>query len=126
MDRFAVLPKWVVLMFFWIGLIAGVCIRSLTLLAQVSPQASAWVWRFAMVCYTFFFGYRYLIGIRRKRIIVENNLMDAVRGADDLDETSRAGVLYILSSIVRSKELVNYAFICIISVIALLLDFFFA
>ena len=125
MDRFSVLPKWIVLMFFWVGLIAGVCIRSLTLLAKISPDASVWVWRFAMVCYTFFFGYRYLIGIRRKRIIVENKLIDAVQGSD-LEETSRAGVLYILNSIVRSKELINYAFICIISVIALLLDFIFA
>lgn len=126
MNRFSVLPKWVVLLFFWIGLTAAVCIRSLTLLAHANPQASVWVWRFAMICYTFFFGYRYVIGTRRIRIIRENKLIDAVQNVDSLDETSRAGVLYILNSITRSKELFNYAFICILSMVALLLDFFFA
>jgi hypothetical protein len=125
MKRFAVLPKWVVWLFFCVGLFAGVCIRSLTILAHYSPDAAAWVWRVAMVSYTFFFGYRYLIGIRRRRIILENKLVDAVTKSD-LDDTSRAGMLYILNSITRSKELFNYAFICVISVIALVLDFIFA
>jgi hypothetical protein len=125
MNRFSVLPKWVVLLFFWIGLTAAVCIRSLTLVAQVNPVASTWIWRFAMVCYTFFFGYRYLIGVRRRRIIQENKLIDAVQKSEGLDDTSRAGVLYILNSITRSKELFNYAFICCLSVVALVLDLIF-
>lgn len=124
MDRFSVLPKWVVLLFFWIGLTAAVCIRSLTLLAHYSPEASAWVWRFAMLCYTFFFGYRYLIGKRRCRIILENGLVAEVEKAEGLDTSTRQATLYILNSIIRSKELFNYAFICILSVVALLLDFF--
>ena len=124
MNRFSVLPKWVVLLFFWIGLTAAVCIRSLTLLAHYSPAASVWVWRFAMLSYTFFFGYRYLIGKRRIGIVCDNKLIDEVEKADALDPVTRQAVLYILNSIVRSKELFNYAFICILSIVALLLDFF--
>lgn len=124
-DKFRVLPRWVVLVFFWIGLVAAVSIRSLTLLAHVNPQASVWVWRFAMICYTVFFGYRYWIGIRRKRIVQENSLIEAVRNADALEPTVQRATLYILHSITRSKELFNYAFICILSMVALVLDLIF-
>jgi hypothetical protein len=123
-KNFSVLPKWVVLLFFWLGLTAAVCIRSLTLLAHYSPAASTWVWRFAMLSYTFFFGYRYLIGRRRRNIIRDNCLIDEMEKAEALDPSSRQATLYILNSIMRSKELFNYAFICILSVVALLLDLF--
>lgn len=121
-GSFQVLPKWVVLLFFWVGLIAAVCIRSLTLLTHYSPVAAGWVWRFAMVSYTFFFGYRYLIGKRRMRIVRENQLIKKVEEAGALDPETQKATLYILNSIVRSKELFNYVFICILSVVALLLD----
>jgi hypothetical protein len=123
-SNFSVLPKWVVFLFFWIGLTAAVCIRLLTLLSHYNPDVAVWVWRFAMGAYTFFFGYRYLIGTRRMRIIRENQLIENIGKADSLDPTTRQATLYILNSIVRSKELFNYAFICVLSVVALLLDFF--
>lgn len=124
MNRFNVLPKWVVLLFFWLGLTAAVCIRSLTLLAHYNPVASIWVWRFAMLSYTFFFGYRYLIGRRRRNIICSSNLINKIQKNQALDSATRQATLYVLNSIMRSKELFNYAFICILSVVALLLDFF--
>lgn len=76
-----------------------------------------------MVSYTFFFGYRYLIGKRRMKIVRENQLIKKVGEAEALDPETQKATLYILNSIVRSKELFNYVFICILSVVALLLDF---
>ncbi len=125
-DNYRVLPKWVVLLFFWIGLSAGLSIRLLTLLSHYSPAAAGWVWRYAMVCYTFFFGYRYLIGTRRMRIVRENRLIEKMEQAASLDPNTRQATLYILNSIVRSKELFNYALICILSITALVLDLFFS
>lgn len=124
MNHFSVLPKWVVLLFFWLGLTAAVCIRSLMIVSRHSPEAAQWIWRFAMLCYTFFFGYRYLIGKRRRSIIREYHLIAEVENADSLAPATRQAVLYILNSITRSKELFNYAFICLLSILALLLDFF--
>jgi hypothetical protein len=117
-----VLPKWVVLLFFWLGLTAAVCIRSLMLVSHYSPQAAHWIWRFAMLAYTFFFGYRFVIGKRRRNIIFNQNLIEEVEQVKGFDPSSRQAVLYILNSIVRSKELVNYGVICLLSVLALLLD----
>lgn len=125
-NNFSVLPKWVVLLFFWLGLTAAVCIRSLMLISRHSPEAAEWVWRFAMVAYAIFFGYRLAIGKRRRNIILHQKLIAEVKQAEGLAPDSRQAMLYILLSIVRSKELVNYGVICILSIIALLLDFLLA
>lgn len=75
-----------------------------------------------MVSYTIFFGYRYWIGTRRRRIILNQNLVAQIETAEGLNDTARQATLYILNSIIRSKELFNYAFICVLSIFALLLD----
>jgi hypothetical protein len=122
-NEFKVLPKWLINLFLWIGLSAGIAVRSLMLLNRVNPTAAIVVWRFAMLSYFIFFSYRYFIGRRRKRVVINHDLIAKISQAEGLDDITRDGTLYILRSIVRSKELFNYAFICILSLIALLLDF---
>lgn len=125
MNReFQVLPKWLINFFLWIGLSAGIAIRSLMLLNRTSPDMALFVWRFAMISYTIFFAYRYIIGRRRREIIVRHKLIEKISNADQLDEIAREANLYILRSITRSKELFNYAFICLLSIAALILDVF--
>ena len=102
---------------------AGIAVRSLMLLNRVNPTAAIGVWRFAMFSYTVFFGYRYIITRRRRRVIVNHSLLARIGEAEDLDSTTREATLYILRSIIRSKELFNYAVICILSMVALILDF---
>lgn len=122
-NEFAVLPKWLINLFLWIGLTAGIAVRSLMLLNRANPEAAVWVWRFAMASYFFFFAYRYFIGRRRRRVVLDHDLLDKITQAEGLDNTTREGTLYILRSIVRSKELFNYSFICLLSLLALVLDF---
>lgn len=123
-NEFQTLPKWLINLFLWIGLIAGIAVRSLMLLNRVNPEAAVWVWRCAMFSYTIFFGYRYIIGRRRTRIVNNYELIHKIEETGELDPTTRDATLYILRSIVRSKEIFNYAFICLLSLIALVLDFF--
>ncbi len=123
-NEFKVLPRWIIHLFLWIGLTAGIAVRSLMLLNRVNPTAAIWVWRFAMLSYFIFFAYRYIIARRRRRIVTHHRLLEQIARADGLDPTAREAMTYILRSITRSKELFNYAFICILSLIALVLDFF--
>lgn len=123
-NEFQVLPRSIINLFLWMGLIAGICVRLLMILNRVNPEAAIWVWRFAMACYTLFFGYRYLITRRRKSMITRHALIQQVQTTEALDPNVQKALLYILNSIQRSKELFNYAFICILSLIALILDFF--
>ena len=122
-NEFKLLPRWTIYLFLWIGLMAGIAVRSLMLLNRVNPVAAILVWRFAMFSYTVFFGYRYIITRRRRRIIVKHSLLARIGEAEELDPTTREATLYILRSITRSKELFNYAFICVLSIVALILDF---
>ena len=119
---FSVLPLWTIHLFLWIGLLAGIAVRSLMLLNRVNPLAAIWVWRFAMISYTVFFGYRYLITRRRRNVVIRHELVEHISEAEGLDHTTREATLYILRSIIRSKELFNFAFICILSLVALVLD----
>lgn len=123
-NEFKVLPKWLINLFLWIGLCAGIAVRSLMLLNRANPAAAIWVWRFAMFSYFIFFAYRYFIGRRRRRVVINHDLLEKITLAEGLDETTREGTIYILRSIVRSKELFNYSFICLLSLVALILDFF--
>lgn len=122
-NEFKLLPRWTIYLFLWIGLMAGIAVRSLMLLNRVNPVAAILVWRFAMFSYTVFFGYRYIITRRRRRIIVNHSLLARIGEAEELAPTTREATLYILRSITRSKELFNYAFICVLSIVALILDF---
>ncbi|VGO22357.1 hypothetical protein [Pontiella sulfatireligans] len=123
-NEFAVLPKWVINLFLWIGLAASIAVRSLMLLNRANPEAAVWVWRFAMFSYCIFFGYRLIVGRRRHHVVTRHDLIQRIGEAEQLDPKTREATVYILRSIVCSKELFNYAFICALSVIALVLDFF--
>ena len=114
-------PRWVIHFYLWLGLLAGTAVRSLALLERTCPEAVIWTWRFAMASYTVFFGYRYLITRRRRRVISNFQLLDRVEEVE-LDEDTKVALQYVLRSISRSKELFNYAFIASISLIAILLD----
>jgi len=118
----SVLPRWVIQLFFWIGLTAAVCVRSLSAVSQFDPAAALWVWRFAMLCYIFFFGYRYWIGRRRRRVVAENRLVEHVQSCQSMDPVVREATLYVLRSITRSKELFNYGVIFLLSLLALGID----
>jgi len=124
-NEYKTLPLWLIQFTFWLGIFAGIAVRSLSLLNRVSPELGIWVWRFAMLSYTFFFGYRYLITKKRRRIIIKHDLISEIEASTALDPATQQATLYLLKSVIRSKELFNYAFICILSFVAVLLDFIF-
>jgi hypothetical protein len=121
-PQITVLPRWIITLFLWIGLSAAISIRLLAFLNRVDPVLASWVWRFAMLAYTFFFGYRYWIARRRRHVVERHALIQQVEACTCFDGAEKLALLYILKSIMRSKELFNYAFICLLSIIALTLD----
>lgn len=123
-NDFKVQPRWIIHFFLWLGLLAGIAVRSLTILSRINPDIVIWVWRFAMVSYTIFFGYRYKIAHRRRRIVEEYHLQEHVEQMQELDTKTKEAMTYVMRSISRSKELFNYAFIASLSLIALIIDFF--
>lgn len=121
-NALPVVPQWMVLGFFWIGLVGASLVRLLALISRYDAQAALWVWRGAMLCYVLFFGYRVWIGRRRRSLIIHRNLIEKLSHVQFADPDDQQAVLYVLRSILRSKELFNYTFIWGLSVAALLIE----
>lgn len=118
------LPKWMINLFFFIGLFSAICIRALTIISHYSPAWAHYAWRTAVIGYIFFFGYRFHIANKRRQTIIESQLVEEVAQCACLEADKRAELLYILNSIRKSKEIYNYAFIFVLSIIAIVIDFF--
>jgi hypothetical protein len=115
------LPRSIILLFFITGLLSALSFRALIIIKELEPEWFRPVWYFGITGYIIFFSYRYIISVRRRRIIEDYDLVNKVRQGCLSDE-ERQAVEYLLMSIRKSKENLNYLFIFITSAIAILVD----
>ncbi len=122
----AEIPKtkspWIIYSFFILGLLCTISFRILTILSELSPSFVRPVWYFGVIGYIFFFLYRFKISNKRRLAVKDYNLIEAVKEAKCMTDDQRAVLLYLLNSIVKSKENFNYFAIFILSAIALIID----
>lgn len=115
-------PTFVVYLFLVIGLLSAVAFRLLTIVNTFSPALLRPVWYFGVIGYIFFFAYRYHISEKRKNAIRANRLLDKIQGQEAITIEDRALIAYVLSSIIKSKENLNYLFIFVLSIAAVGVD----
>lgn len=124
------LPKtvspFVIYLFLVIGLLSAVAFRLLTIINTFSPALLRPVWYFGVIGYIFFFAYRYHISEKRKAAIRANRLLEKIQGSGEITAEDRALIAYVLSSIMKSKENLNYLFIFVLSIAAVGVDIFLA
>jgi len=116
------LPPAVINLFFVIGLFSALSFRALMAIKDLQPQLFRPVWYMGIIGYILFFGFRYSITEKRKKAISEFNLIAKLENGDELAPNDRQVVTYILSSLQKSRENLNYLFIFATSAIAILLD----
>ena len=120
MKELQTLPKWVVYLFFVIGVISAFSFRAIIL---THDQLTARIfWYIAVVGYIFFFFYRYSIAKKRTRIIEKYQLCEKLSSDEKLDGKSREACLYVVASLRKSREKYNYYLIFLFSIIAIALD----
>jgi hypothetical protein len=120
MKELKTLPKWVVYLFFIIGIISAFSFRVMIL---VEDEFVARIfWYIAVIGYIFFFFYRYLIAKKRTRIIDQYHLCEKFEKDECLDRKSQKAALYIVASLHKSREKYNYYLIFLFSAIAIALD----
>ena len=107
-----------------LGLLGAVAFRVLTIMDALMPALVRPLWYFAVIGYTVFFSYRYFVSKKRKRVITENRLLEKIKAQKDLSADEREMIAYVLSSLVKSKENINYLFVVILSLIVLVVDLF--
>lgn len=117
-----ILPKSVILFSFFVGVLCAISFRSLTILAKVRPEWVRPVWYFAVVGYVYFFAYRFYITHKRKKVIIEQGLLEKLEQHDNLTEEDRAVISYLLASLIKSKEGINYLLIFVLSIVAIVID----
>lgn len=113
---------FVIYLFLVIGLLSAVAFRLLTIINTFSPALMRPVWYFGVIGYIFFFAYRYRISEKRKKAIRANRLLEKIQGQGEITAEDRALIAYVLSSLIKSKENLNYLFIFVLSIAAVAVD----
>jgi hypothetical protein len=116
------LPEPVIYGFFIIGVLSAVAFRIIIVLQHVEPSWIRPVWYAGVIGYIFFFLYRYHISKKRKKAISDYDLIEKLKANACLSDEDRAVTIYLLSSIMKSMEDLNYYIIFILSLLAIAAD----
>ncbi len=119
-------PAYIIYGFFLIGLVSAFAFRSIIVFQRLEPAWVKPVWYIGVLGYIGFFLYRYEITKKRKRVIKEYDLIGKVQANAGFSEEERDAVTYVLSSIKKSMEDINYLLIFLLSLLAILVDIVFS
>ncbi len=115
-------PKAISTLFFFIGLFSAVSFRLIILVQHAHPSYVRIFWYLAVIANLIFFAFRYYISRKRRRAIHEADLIAKLNTNAPLQPSDKDALLYLLTSIERSREGLNYLSISILSIIAMLID----
>ncbi len=119
------LPGWVAWLAFAVGFTGAISLRLILVAKAYKPEFIRLFWYLGVVGNMLFFLFRAYITHRRKRLILELNLLQKLQYGQCLCPQDYHAIRYVLSSLVTSKEMWNYAIIFVFSVLAILWDLWF-
>ena len=117
------LPKPVIYGFFILGLLSAIAFRIIIVFQHIEPTWVRPVWYAGILGYIVFFLYRYYISRKRKKAIRDYDLINKLKTDACLSDKVREIATYLLSSIQKSMEDLNYFIIFILSILAIIADF---
>ena len=118
----ALAPPGLIFGAFALGLATAIAFRALIVLQHVAPSWVRPVWYFAVIGNLVFFLYRFRIAQRRKRAVDQHGLIAKVEADTCFSPAERTALLYLLRSIQRSPENINYLVITVVSLAAIGID----
>lgn len=116
------LPRPVIWGFFVLGLFSAVAFRIIIIFQHIEPAWVRPVWYVGALGYLVFFLYRYYISRKRKHAIKQYDLISKIKNNACLSDEDREVAGYLLSSIQKSMEDINYLIIFILSILAIVAD----
>lgn len=118
------LKPWII---FIIGVIPVICFRVVTIAQHYSIVLGKVFWYAAVVTSLVFYYFIYAVALKRYKIITAEELDEKIEKKSPLDKNDYKNLHYILTSIIISKERLNFFIIFIASIvtiaIAVYLDF---
>jgi len=107
---------------FVLGLSTAIALRAIIVLDHIQPGWVRPAWYFAVLGNFLFFYYRYQITEKRKKAVRDYQLIEKVEELDSLSEEDREVLIYLLNSIRKSPEHLNYLIIFVFSLVAIAID----
>lgn len=107
---------------FVIGLLTATAFRALIIIEHIEPSWVRPVWYFAVLGNFIFFFHRFRISQKRKKAVDNYHLIEKVGSGSVLSQGDRDVLVYLLSSIKRSPENINYFIIFLLSLLAIVAD----
>lgn len=120
-----ILNPFIIYGFLALGIISAIAFRTITILQNFNPAWVRPVWYVGVVGYMLFFLYRYYISQRRKKAVERYDLVEKIKANACLTEGDREVVIYLLSSIQKSPENINYLIIFLLSIAAIIVDLYY-
>lgn len=115
-------PRFKIYGAFVLGLSTAIALRAIIILEHVEPGWVRPAWYFAVLGNFIFFYYRYQITEKRKKAVRDHQLIEKVEKLDSLSKDDREVLTYLLNSIAKSPEHLNYLIIFIFSLVAIAID----
>lgn len=115
-------PRAVVYSVAVLGVLSAVAFRAIIVFQRLRPDWVRLTWYIGTAGYLIFFFYRYLISQKRKKMVHERRLVEKVGQSDCFSNQDKESLLYLLASLERSPENINYAAIFILSFLAIAFD----
>jgi hypothetical protein len=120
--------KRVIEFFFCVGLFGALGLRLVLILTHVDIFYARISWYSAMVALIVFYYYRFWIENKRRKLILDNNLIEKFE-KDQLSNEDKKKVIMLLNSMIISKLRLNFLILLVMTIIALitevLIDFVF-
>lgn len=107
---------------FTLGLLTAIAFRAIIVIDHVWPVWVRPVWYFAVLGNFIFFYHRFRITQKRRHAIDDYRLIEKIQSDSRLKAEDREVLTYLLSSVKRSRENINYFIIFVFSIIAIALD----
>jgi hypothetical protein len=120
------LPPSMVYCLFVLGIISAIAFRAIIIFQRLEPSWVRPVWYVGTIGYMIFFFYRYYIAEKRKKAVEHFQLIEKVKANACLTEEDREVVIYLLSSVKKSPENLNYFIIFLLSILAIIADLYIA
>jgi hypothetical protein len=115
-------PPIVMNFFFVLGILCACSFRVIIVFHHIDQAMVRPIWYFGTIGYIFFFYYRYGITKKRKKAVEEYGLVDKISENKELTREEREAAVYLLGSITKSHEGMNYFVIFILSMLAVVID----
>jgi len=117
-------PRSIIYLFFILGIFSATAFRAIIVAQNFNPSLVRPIWYIATIGYICFFIYRFYITRKRKHAIEKFSIIKKLQEGATFTEEEREVLLYLVQSIEKSPEDINYCVIFVLSIAAIIFDIF--